>query len=765
MSIRNIPKVIKSILARQLRDISPHHTSNNYYHPLTHPCSHWDAISATFGVRPNRIVHMEKQREKVTKTIVDPNNPNALAKVITFYEGYEKEVLVPLTDKQRAQQRILFFFYFISPFILGAITVAIIYFLFWDSPIRNTILFFIFDENQYTNKALFWKVKDLELYLYIIGFAAGYTCYHLFIYMEKNVDSFDALKESHKKYKTIKIKDDILDERLETEEKREARLLANQAQKLKKARLDNPEGSAKWFSEDLEAQRKLTLNKYKPYGANVVHGIMMGRIIIDGRLLRLHAEGHGMVMAKTGAGKSVYLKGVLTDPIQRIRRYNGSNVVYDPGGFIHKETKDFQESIGQKVIYLNFSMRDGEPTNYINPLHLLNPSQPIEFQQMIDRFSERLAPNPNKDGKNNYWYIRGQQIIQLLLYYMCADTPREEWTLHNLYLLTTKIDKDFLTPLTSHHTSPFSSTIRALAKDVKAILEGNPEKFEEFRTTGNINLTRFQKGKPLEIITSKSDFSIKDIKEKANISLYINVLGSELREKGFFLRFILELCLDACEWSDNHDDLDKRTFFFIDEFPSLGRMERVTKGMNELRKREVSIILFVQNLPQLQEHYPKEYLSIESACTFKLIFGTRDYVTAIHVSKDIGNATEIIKYETTSSSTTKSKSTGKARGQNHGTSTPGMNLFDPSRPPTNTEGFSEGINETETTSTSENISEQQIIKPRPLKTADEIKRIPSNRMIIDLETRYCERPIYGYKAVYYEDPEWKDAHTSNDYDE
>ena len=193
-------------------------------------------------------------------------------------------------------------------------------------------------------------------------------------------------------------------------------------------------------------------------------------------------------------------------------------------------------------------------------------------------------------------------------------------------------------------------------------------------------------------------------------------------------------------------------------------MNRVTKGMNELRKQEVSIILFVQNMPQLQEHYPKEYHSIQSACTFLLIFGTRDEVTAAHFSKGYGNTTEVYRYITTSTSKTESKSKGTAQGENHGTSTPEMNLFDTGRPPTNSEGFSKGTNESSSTSISENTSEQQLLKPRPLVYAEELKRMKHDRVIIDLETRYCERPIYGYKAIYHEDPEWKDNNGPSDHD-
>ena len=507
----------------------------------------------------------------------------------------------------------------------------------------------------------------------------------------------------------------------------------------------------------------------EPDGLNKIIGYPLGELAPGTPPVRIRFEGHGMILAKTGSGKTVHLKTVLKDHTlhPNLHPWYSSCFIYDPGAILWESTSWFQERIkGNRVFLLNASGTDGDFTNFFNPLDLLDPSKEIEFDKLTKRFAERLCPHEGEFGSDPFWAINGQQMVLLMLLHLVEDFPKEERTLAKLFSLCQQLDADYIK---KNHLSvhPKNEEIKDLAISIKSNAENAPRMFESFKATATTKLKAFTKKSSLGLITSKSDFDIKDIKG-GKISLYVNVSADDLKTMGFWLRFMIELCFDICRNDRRKLPLDDKTVFFIDEFPSLGRIDSVVDSMQQLRQFGVSIIILCQAMSQLKGTYPKSYMTIESACAFIQVFGCEDEEGKDHLSKKTGFTTTRGLNPSESHGTTEntSSSIGESSSVNHSSgknSSSGSSSSINGSTYSSTSGYSEGISVGNSSNssrgksqgTSKTITNNYLVVKRPLKTPNELQNIKKDEQIILISSNYCKRPLEIKKVRFYETPAWQ----------
>ena len=81
----------------------------------------------------------------------------------------------------------------------------------------------------------------------------------------------------------------------------------------------------------------------------------------------------------------------------------------------------------------------------------------------------------------------------------------------------------------------------------------------------------------------------------------------------------------------------------LDEFPALGRMDRIANGLAELRKYKVWLWPIIQDLSQLKTLYDKSWATFLSNASLKQWFGTADLEPARYVSESCGDETVEVK--------------------------------------------------------------------------------------------------------------------------
>ena len=262
--------------------------------------------------------------------------------------------------------------------------------------------------------------------------------------------------------------------------------------KQQQHRLGNPHGSDCMLHDDDEARKDAKLNERG--GLNLIGwGYVLGFEHEQSKLpLRMDFEGHAMIMAPTGMGKTVHLQTVLTDYMlhPKLQPWYSSCFIYDPGAVLWKKTGWFQYHVKHNKKYLlNASGTDGDFTNHFNPLDLLDPSKPKQFDKWAKRYAARLAPKES-DYEESYWKDNGQQLILMLLLHLCLDFPKEERTLSKLLELCSGINHDYYIEkdLVNH---PKSNLLKTIARYFRDTAENAPRTYAGFASTARQKLGSF----------------------------------------------------------------------------------------------------------------------------------------------------------------------------------------------------------------------------------------------------------------------------------
>ncbi|MCF8566989.1 type IV secretory system conjugative DNA transfer family protein [Alicyclobacillus tolerans] len=86
--------------------------------------------------------------------------------------------------------------------------------------------------------------------------------------------------------------------------------------------------------------------------------------------------------------------------------------------------------------------------------------------------------------------------------------------------------------------------------------------------------------------------------------------------------------------------LRKRVRFMLDEFANIGKINKFNSYMSIIRSREISVLLVLQMLSQLEDRYPvNEFKEILGNCDTQILLGTTSLDTAKYYSEVFGNQT------------------------------------------------------------------------------------------------------------------------------
>ncbi|MFT3941563.1 type IV secretory system conjugative DNA transfer family protein [Rhodopseudomonas sp.] len=159
----------------------------------------------------------------------------------------------------------------------------------------------------------------------------------------------------------------------------------------------------------------------------------------------------------------------------------------------------------------------------------------------------------------------------------------------------------------------------------------------------------------------------------------------------------------------------------IDEFPSLGQMRMLLTEVAIARGYEVKYHLTVQDFPQLRAVYGEGWESFINN-SFQRVFAVNDQFTSEYISKMLGTTT----VESHGHSFGESKSQGTSHGVSRGFNAKSIGGDGNPYPSGMTQGFSDSQSETTSQNWSESISEVA----RPLRTPDEVRRLPASEQFM-----------------------------------
>jgi type IV secretion system protein VirD4 len=351
----------------------------------------------------------------------------------------------------------------------------------------------------------------------------------------------------------------------------------------------------------------------------------------------LYANGfeHVLVFAPTGSGKTRSIG------IPNLFHYPYSVVCNDVKLTMFQTTSGYREKhLGNKCYCWAPSSEDGNTHRY-NPLSLISNDK-IQRITDIQRIAHILIPDNKKSDP--IWQQASRKLFKVAVLYL-LDTPERPTTLGeiNRLIKQPQFDDWLATQLeeTKHLDPEFYrngySYLNNHEKTRSSILESFSGYFELFEDPR------------IDVATSSSDFDLKALR-KEKITIYIGFSDDDMERLSplltLFWQQLMSLMIQRlpCPKEEPYPLL-----CLIDEFSSLGRIERLRRSLKLLREYRVRCILMLQYIAQTYEQYTHDEAKAFTNIKTKIAFAAEDIQDAEYISKLLGMKT--IKLITGSTST------------------------------------------------------------------------------------------------------------------
>lgn len=355
-------------------------------------------------------------------------------------------------------------------------------------------------------------------------------------------------------------------------------------------------------------------------------------------------DGHALTVAPTGRGKGTCAI------IPNLLRQRFAFVV-DPGGENTAIAIKSWRAKGFDVQVLNpWGMHSAAPwelpAHSFNPLAILDPKS-MSFTSDASLLAEMLISRGANDGGNTaYFKDEAKSGIRAMLMHMVTTVRKDECNLVTL--------RDWIMRGGDEWTDLMNSMIRnkaargAISREATQLLrrqEQAPEEFSAIVSTMKQD-TNFLEDPVMQEALSANDADFSALKGMKNgkpitgAMLSVIIPLEYLRSHAAYARLAIAVAL----WQMQRAPIAReRVLFVLDEFPALGRMDRIASGLAELRKYKVWLWPIVQDLSQLKSLYDKSWATFLSNASVKQWFGTGDLETARYVSASCGESTVFAK--------------------------------------------------------------------------------------------------------------------------
>jgi len=373
------------------------------------------------------------------------------------------------------------------------------------------------------------------------------------------------------------------------------------------------------FASGLEVQRAGFL-KQEP--ESIIIGKKFGAPI--------YANGfeHVLVFAPSGSGKTRSIS------IPNLFFYPYSVVCNDVKLTQFKATSGYREKVLANKIYCWAPANPEFKTHRFNPLSLIS-TDAIRRITDIQRIAHILIPdNPKAEP---IWTRAARNLFKALMLYL-LDTPARPTTLGEINRLIKQQDFDewlvhVLTQTNSYDADFYRngfSYINNHEKTRRSILLEFSGYFELFDDP------------IVDAATSASDFDISQLRREKT-TIYIGFSDDDMERLSPILTLFWQQLISVM--IQEVPDLKTEPYpllCLIDEFSSLGRIDRLRRSLKLLREYRVRCILMFQYIAQTYEKYTHDEAKAFTNIKTKIAYTTEDPSDAEFISKILGTRTKRI---------------------------------------------------------------------------------------------------------------------------
>ena len=357
--------------------------------------------------------------------------------------------------------------------------------------------------------------------------------------------------------------------------------------------------------------------RIRKLGLFAPRGLIVGRS--KGRLLRYPQGGHVLTYAPTRRGKGI---GAV---IPNLLDHPGSAVVMDIKGENAAITARRRRSFGEVLVFNPF---DPDHSAAYNPMDFIRP----EFADDDAEVLAELLVVPS--GHGHFDPLAQSAVMAVILY-----VHHRHWsdpalrTIQEVRRLLALPPDEFELLLTERL---MKSPVTAIRNIAATICKAAPEELGSILTSASRNMGIWDKPN-VETISCMSDFRLEDLKRRA-MSVYLTIPPAALATYYPWLRVMVGQLIAAM--TRVPAEPAHPVLFMLDEFPALGRLSAIEKGIGYLAGYGVSLWLVTQDLHQVASIYRGDaWKSMVANCSIRQCFGVQDAETAELVSRMLGTTT------------------------------------------------------------------------------------------------------------------------------
>jgi type IV secretory pathway TraG/TraD family ATPase VirD4 len=310
---------------------------------------------------------------------------------------------------------------------------------------------------------------------------------------------------------------------------------------------------------------------------------------------------HTLMVGTTGSGKTVAIKTVL----------------------------DQAEAAGQRVVAVDsgadlatryYSAERGDVI--LNPLdsRCVAWSPLAEIRNLADCMAVARSICPTGEGADKTWTLAAQNFLAAIFEKMLDLPAMDAANGRFLHFVAVADLEELRAFLAGTSAAPY-------------LAEGNERMFGSVRSTAMERTAAFFL---LEKQASRAGFSIRNwIAEDGKSWLFATYLDDQLE----MLRFLISTVIDiaAIATLSLTQNPDRRVFFSLDEFDSIGKVDSVVSLLTKGRKYGAAVIIGIQTIAQLRKNYAHDGAqTITGNLGSWAVLLTPDPETAKYVSDKLG---------------------------------------------------------------------------------------------------------------------------------
>lgn len=363
--------------------------------------------------------------------------------------------------------------------------------------------------------------------------------------------------------------------------------------------------------------------------------------IIIGKKLgaSMHSNGfeHVLVFAPSGSGKTRSIA------IPNLFNYPYSVVCNDVKFTLFETTSGYRQNVLGHSCYCFAPARLGSLTHCFNPLANISENKLVRMTD-IQRIAHIMIPTNPKEAP--IWTQGPRKLFKILALYL-LDTPGRPTTLGEMNRLIKQQNFDAwlleILNTTSHYDPDF---YRNGFSYMSVHEETRSNIFETF--SGYFELFD---DPIIDAATSHSDFDFRDLRKK-KMTIYVGFTDEDMERLAPLLTLFWQQLISAM--IENIPDPKTEPYpllCLVDEFSSIGRIERLRRSLKLLREYRVRCILMFQYIAQTYEKYSHDEARAFTNIKTKIAYGSEDSSDAEFISKMLGTRTKKVVTRSVSSQT------------------------------------------------------------------------------------------------------------------